>query len=171
MRITIINRQRKIPVSKRAIKAFILKALEILKCDRGSVLKNTRQGVAPFGVLFSGAGISRGKGQLSLAGQLTIFYADNRVIQEFNQRFLGKNQPTDLLCFDLSGAGKIVADIVISSDMALENSQRFKTSPRWEMMLYLIHGILHLFGYRDYRKKDRERMHRKALEVLKKIKA
>ena len=137
MQITIINQQKRIPISKRAIKAAVLKTLKILRAN--------------------------------LACEITIAYVDNRTIRELNSRFLGKCQATDVLCFDLSRKGQLIADIVISTQRAAENSRLFKTSPIWESKLYLVHGILHLFGWRDHRKKDRLRMHKKALQIIKRI--
>ena len=134
MQITIINRQKKIPVSKRAAKAAIFNALEILKVNQ--------------------------------PGELTVVYVDNQTIQELNYRFLGEPYPTDVLCFNLGKKGRFVADIVISVEQAMENAARFRTSLSREMKLYLIHGLLHLFGYDDRRRRDRMRMHRKTLEIL-----
>jgi len=104
-----------------------------------------------------------------LRGQLTVLYTDNRTIQGLNYRFLGRKEPTDVLCFDLSDKDETLADIVISTETAEENSRLFKTSPGREARLYLVHGILHLLGYKDRNKKDRIRMHRKALQILKKL--
>jgi probable rRNA maturation factor len=135
VQITIINQQKKIPVSKRATRAIVLKTLKILKANQ--------------------------------AGQLTVVYVNNRTIQELNYQFLGKRSPTDVLCFDLSEGGRLTADIVISIERARENSRLFKTSLLWETRLYLVHAILHLFGFTDKRAKDRTRMQRKALRILK----
>jgi probable rRNA maturation factor len=106
----------------------------------------------------------------NLVKQLTILFTDNKTIQELNYRFSGKSYPTDVLCFDLSSDGGIIADIVISAQKACENSRIFKTSPNRELTLYLIHGILHLLGFKDRRKKDRAHMQRVALQTLKKLK-
>lgn len=104
-----------------------------------------------------------------MTGQLTVLYTDNRTIQELNYRFLGRKEPTDVLCFDLSDKEETVADIVISTETAEANSRLFKTTPEREAGLYLIHGILHLLGYKDRKKKDRIRMQRKALQILSKV--
>ncbi len=145
MQITIINQQKKIPVNKRAVKTTVLKTLEIL---------------SPYTKRF-GVGAS--------LGRLTIVYVDNQAIEELNYKFLKKRCPTDVLCFDFSEGKDLNADIVISAEMARENSTLFKTSALWEANLYLVHGILHLFGFDDRSKKQRLRMQRKALRILKSI--
>jgi len=114
-----------------------------------------------------GRRLARRENLRASAGQLTILYTDNKTIQELNYRFAGKDEPTDVLCFDLSQEGRLIADIVISTEKAWENSRLFNTSPRWEANLYLVHGILHLFGFDDVKKKDRERMFACAIKILK----
>ena len=104
-----------------------------------------------------------------LTGELSIVYVNNRTIKDLNYRFLGKRQPTDVLCFDLSEGRGLTADIIISTEKACENARLFRTSPERELKLYLIHGILHLLGFRDKRIKDRTRMQRKASRILKKV--
>jgi len=86
-----------------------------------------------------------------------------------NYRFLGRPQPTDVLCFDLSEGKTLNADIVISIEQARQNARLFKTSASWEVRFYLIHGILHLMGFKDKRTRDRIRMQRKAMQILRNI--
>ena len=107
--------------------------------------------------------------KINPSGQLTILYTDNKGIKKLNHKFLGKNQSTDVLSFDLSEGKKFIADIAISAQKAKTNAGIYNTSAQREMNLYLIHGILHLFGYNDYRKSDRIRMQNKAEEILKAI--
>ena len=105
----------------------------------------------------------------NLSGELSIVYVDNKTIQELNSRFLGESGPTDVLCFDLSGGGRLTADIVISTEAAWGNSRLYRTSPSEEVSRYLIHGILHLLGFDDRKKKDRMRMQRKVGQILRRI--
>jgi probable rRNA maturation factor len=148
VQIIIKNQQKIIPVNKKAAKAIALKTLTIFH---------------------SHAKIFGEGGGANLRGELTVVFVDNKAIQKLNYRFLGKRQPTDVLCFDLSEKGRFLADIVISAQRAKENSRAFNTSPLKEVNLYLIHGILHLFGYNHRRNKDRIRMQRKALQILRSI--
>ncbi|MGD9014946.1 MAG: rRNA maturation RNase YbeY [Candidatus Omnitrophota bacterium] len=104
--------------------------------------------------------------KVNLSGELTVVYVNNRAIQELNHKFLGRRQPTDVLCFDLSRGRHLIADIIISTEQAKENARLFKTSASWEARLYLIHAILHLRGFKDKRINDRIRMQRKALKIM-----
>jgi len=50
------------------------------------------------------------------------------------------------------------ADVVVSTDTAAANALIFKTSPAYELNLYVIHGILHLLGYDDRSARQRKKM-------------
>ena len=157
MQIIILNRQKKLPISKGAIKTIVINTFKfLLNADSRRLHTDGRR-------------LARRENLRASAGQLTILYTDNKTIQELNYRFAGKDEPTDVLCFDLSQEGRLIADIVISTEKAWENSRLFNTSPRWEANLYLVHGILHLLGYRDRKRKDRICMQRKALWILRRL--
>lgn len=49
-------------------------------------------------------------------------------------------------------------EIVISAEMAASNARKFATSLRKEIVLYLVHGILHLSGYNDHSPREIKRM-------------
>ena len=62
---------------------------------------------------------------------------------------------------------KLFADIVISTDRAISNAKIFKTSPLYELYLYVVHGVLHILGYDDKTKKDRLLMRKREESLLK----
>jgi len=63
----------------------------------------------------------------------------------------------------------ILADIVISTDTAIRNAQTFKTTPVYELYLYIIHGLLHILGYKDKSKKEKLIIHKREESLLKQI--
>jgi probable rRNA maturation factor len=92
------------------------------------------------------------------SGEIGVSFVSDKEICRLNRKFLRKNSPTDVLAFDLSFANarnKICADIVISCDTALRNAKILGTSVDYELNLYLVHGILHLLGYKDRYGKDK----------------
>jgi len=106
---------------------------------------------------------------------VSIILLTNRSIRVVNKKFLAHDYPTDVITFDLSDgelsrSGKTIreldGEIYISAVMAKENAVRFKTRPRQEIVLYLVHGILHLCGYDDHSRREQERMRRREREVL-----
>lgn len=64
------------------------------------------------------------------------------------------------LCEGLKG------DVIISVDAARSNAAVFKTSLEYELVLYVIHGILHLLGFDDHDPVDIQRMRRKEKEFM-----
>ena len=86
--------------------------------------------------------------------KLEIVFLSDRAIKPINRRYKGEKRATDVLSFDLG----LCKEILISSDTALRNSRVYNTSFEKELILYVVHGILHLFGYDDERSKDRSKM-------------
>lgn len=102
-------------------------------------------------------------------GEITVCLLDDRSIRLLHKRFLRENTPTDVITFNLGAGSKrenLVADIAISTDTALRNAKLFGTSPRYEVFLYLAHGMLHLLGYTDNTISRRKLMERKAMCIL-----
>lgn len=87
-----------------------------------------------------------------------------------NLRYLGEDGPTDVMAFRLSGNKKeITADIVISTDTVLRNARVFKTTPLYELYLYITHGVLHILGYNDTTAGEKKIMHEKERFLLGKL--
>jgi probable rRNA maturation factor len=102
--------------------------------------------------------------------ELTVCFVDDKAIRQLNRKYLGHNSATDVLTFDISTtAGEITCDIIISTDTAIRNARIFQTTHSYEIKLYIIHGLLHLLGYRDRSPKQRQVMHRKERQVLSKV--
>ena len=96
-------------------------------------------------------------------GDLNIIFVDNKYIKQLNKKYKKRNYPTDVLCFDIGDLG---ADIFISTDMALTNSKKFETSFFYETTLYVVHGLLHLAGYKDSTPMERRVMERAQEKML-----
>ncbi|MCX5666556.1 MAG: rRNA maturation RNase YbeY [Candidatus Omnitrophica bacterium] len=94
--------------------------------------------------------------------ELEIIFLSDTAIKRVNGKYKHSNRATDVLSFDLGSCG----EILISSDMALKNSRVFNTPLEKELILYVIHGILHLFGYDDEAPKARSKMFRKQDSIL-----
>lgn len=87
---------------------------------------------------------------------------------ELNRRYRGHGGETDVLSFDLSDASRIglVAQIVVCGDVAVEQAGRYGTGVQGELMLYVVHGLLHLTGYDDRTARGAARMHAREDELL-----
>ena len=75
---------------------------------------------------------------------------------------------------DKKTAGKKVAlrgntltgEIIISVEIAKKLAQKHDCTVEGEIALYLVHGLLHLFGYNDKQKKEAKKMHHREGELL-----
>lgn len=76
-------------------------------------------------------------------GDVSVLLTDARRMKELNQRFRGKNRPTDVLSFPGTQGG----DIALCVEIARENSARYGHSFAQELKILLLHGMLHLAGY------------------------
>ncbi len=99
--------------------------------------------------------------------KLSIAFVDNDEIKRINQRFLSSDEITDVISFPFGGeSGFINGEIVVSVETALEVAQCRKSSVEGEIILYVIHGILHLLGFDDNNRVNSDCMHEKEMEVL-----
>ncbi len=84
---------------------------------------------------------------------------DDAEILQINNDFLQHDYYTDIITFDLSEMpGKIEAEIYISYDTVLSNSEKFQTSFEHELLRVLFHGMLHLLGFSDKSPKQQKQM-------------
>lgn len=97
-------------------------------------------------------------------GALSLAFVTDHTIRKLNQEFLGRSYATDVLAFDLRDAreensrGFLRGDIIISVSTAHRQARVYKTSMRYEIILYIVHGILHLLGYDDHAPQDTTKM-------------
>lgn len=102
---------------------------------------------------------------------VSLVFCGNNFIRKINRRYLKRNRATDVICFPLKDefTPGFLGEIVISVEEAAKNADIYKTSFDSELTLYIIHGVLHLLGWRDYTKRERLKMERKQEEILKKL--
>lgn len=87
---------------------------------------------------------------------------DDPTIAELHERYLGKAGPTDVLSFP-SG------EIVVSADTARREAEARGIPPLHELLLYVVHGALHLAGHDDRTPKARARMRAAERRALKEL--
>lgn len=87
-----------------------------------------------------------------------IFCSDNYLLQ-INQQYLDHDTYTDIVTFDNSEEeGIIVSDIFISIERIRENAAKFNVPEATELHRVIIHGVLHLLGYKDKSAPDKQKM-------------
>ena len=93
---------------------------------------------------------------------------DTREITALNRRYLRHRGATDVLSFDLSGASRagVIAQIVVCGDAAAREAAARGCGKQQELMLYVVHGLLHLLGYEDTTARGAARMRARQEELL-----
>jgi len=107
--------------------------------------------------------------RLKISGEITVCLVNDKIITKLNKEYALQNSSTDVLVFDISGPQdkkNMLADIIISTDAAIRNARVFKTAPLHELYLYIIHGSLHLLGYKDKTIAQRKIMQEKEQKLL-----
>jgi len=92
-------------------------------------------------------------------GNINIIFCGDEYLAGLNLAYLDHNTFTDILTFPLEEIkGKISGDIYISIDRIRENSKIFHQQFEEELNRVMVHGILHLVGYKDIKSKDKKGM-------------
>lgn len=88
-------------------------------------------------------------------------------IAVLNRRFLHRRGATDVLSFDMSGpAAALSAQIVVCGDVAVAEAAARHRPPQHELLLYVVHGLLHLLGYDDGDRRRATEMHARQGQLL-----
>ncbi len=102
---------------------------------------------------------------------LMINFVTTSEITELNEKYLDHYFSTDIITFDYSEErNEIDGEIFISIDDAESNARKYKVHLKNEITRLIIHGILHLLGYDDQKKKDKIIMKRMENDLLNKNK-
>jgi len=119
--------------------------------------------------------------------ELGLVISTQDKIQELNKLYRGKDRPTDVLSFHMLSSetkkeesditpfltppdGMVhLGEVVISYPQAVLQAEERKHSVEKELIILVIHGILHLLGYDDEEDEKRQVMQDKENEILKSI--
>ena len=137
MKIQIKNLQKTLKIRRTPLKAIVQEIADFLDLDRESTL--------------------------------SLVIVDEARIRDINNRYFHNNQPTDVICFNLKDKFDPCAtfgEIIISTQAAIENSKLFSTKIQDEFTLYLIHGLLHLVGFKDKTTLQKKKMQKKEKIIL-----
>lgn len=99
-------------------------------------------------------------------GNISYLFCADGYLLKINRQFLKHNFYTDIITFDYSIKNRVEGEIFISIDRVKENAKTFKQTFQKELLRTIIHGILHLCGYKDKTPGDSKRMRMKEDEAL-----
>ena len=110
------------------------------------------------------------------ATEVSVSFVDDAVIAELNEKYRGKQGPTDVLSFECDGCGDgpdapedgvfELGDVIIAPDVAERQTAEFATTFEEEISLLLVHGLLHLGGYDHVVDEEAEVMEAREAELL-----
>ena len=102
-------------------------------------------------------------------GELVYVLCKDEYLLEKNIQFLDHNTLTDIITFDYCQGGSVNGDILISTERVEENSKTYKVNYLTELHRVMVHGLLHLLGYKDKNEKDAKTMREKENYYLNKF--
>ena len=178
MNITVENQQKRIPLKPQIIllaakkilrhekvKTVDLSIVFVLDSKIKSLNKKYLQENHPTDVLsFDFKSVTRGNHDRRVLRQILNYRLKNQNLLSTS------GEPTNKLKLVeprvTSNESRINGEIIISADTAVRNARAYQTSPQQEILLYVIHGILHLLGYDDHSPDDIQEMRRKEAELM-----
>lgn len=92
---------------------------------------------------------------------INFIFCTDEYLLSVNKEYLKHDYYTDIITFDYSDESGISGDIYISIDRIRANAKEIRTSSTDELHRVIIHGVLHLLGYKDKSVKDKEIMTQK----------
>ncbi len=93
---------------------------------------------------------------------ISLAIVDDPTIADLNRRYLQHDYATDVLSFVLErSAGRLEGEVIVSGETAVSQSRRWGWAAEDELLLYVIHGMLHLLGVGDTTPREREQMRRR----------
>ncbi len=103
------------------------------------------------------------------APDISVALVNDETIREVNARFLGHDWATDAIAFsygDDPSPDGLRGEVVVSGETAAREAQARGLDPRHELLLYVVHGTLHLLGWDDDTDERRSAMNSRAAGIL-----
>jgi rRNA maturation RNase YbeY len=100
--------------------------------------------------------------ELRKPGELNIIFCSDAHLHQINLTYLSHDTYTDIITFDHSETVEtITGDVFISIDRVKENASRLAVDFDNELHRVIIHGVLHLIGYKDKSLEEKAQMREK----------
>ncbi len=124
--------------------------------------------------LFKTACLSALKKFAKQNAEVNVVFVDEKEILRINKAYLNHHYVTDVISFNHerppfdTGEPWAFGDVYVCYQVARKNAAQFKHTYLQEMMMYAVHGCLHLSGMDDHAPQDRAEMDRQAEKIISK---
>ena len=99
-------------------------------------------------------------------GELSFVFCSDEYLLKMNIDYLKHDFYTDVITFDYSEGDIISGDVFISIDRIKENAEKYNVTFENELQRVMIHGVLHLVGYKDKTEEELKQMREKESQYL-----
>jgi rRNA maturation RNase YbeY len=99
-------------------------------------------------------------------GDISYIFCSDEEILRINKQYLNHDYYTDIITFDYTEGEIVSGDLFISLDTVKSNSEKFGAVYEEELRRVMIHGVLHLCGFKDKTTADKKIMREKENEAL-----
>jgi len=101
--------------------------------------------------------------------RLSVAVVDDETIARLNWQYLRHRGPADVLSFLLDQSDGLEGEVIVGAQTALRAAPHYGWPPHDELLLYIIHGTLHLVGHDDASPALRGEMQKRETEILEKL--
>ncbi len=99
-------------------------------------------------------------------GDVSIVSCSDEELLSYNRKYLDHDTYTDIITFDHSEGTMLSGDLLISFERVLENAENQGFTFQEELLRVMVHGLLHLAGFKDKTQPDAAAMRRAENEAL-----
>lgn len=104
-------------------------------------------------------------------GDVNVIFCSDPYLLGINRLYLQHDYYTDIITFDYCEDGVLSGDLFISVDTVLGNAAEYKVMFHVELLRVIIHGVMHLVGYKDKTDVDAAKMRERENHYLAKAPA
>jgi len=98
--------------------------------------------------------------------KIDFIFCSDMYLKKLNKKHLAHNTLTDVITLDYSTNEYLLGDVFISIERVKENAQIYKMTLENEISRVMIHGVLHLIGYKDRSNEQKKIMRKKENKYL-----
>jgi probable rRNA maturation factor len=99
-------------------------------------------------------------GEKRLNAEINVIFNDDKQMVKLNSMYLNHHYATDVISFPLADQGTtaVAGEVYINIDQANRQAREYRVALSNELARLTIHGVLHLLGYDDRSKTQKEKM-------------